>query len=200
MGAEGTFTGQILRANPIHAFNDPADRVVVEVHTEVTFHSTTMTTFGLWQTRQQVQNEQGKILGNAYGMHDIAPWTATDYASELKVIDCGKLTYSQNLKVVLAARAPAVIGAWERTAFLWIPVYVTRSQVQPAPIPPEQPVVLPVTTPVVTPADIYPDETEEAPVEEQEEQEDWWESPWLWVGVAVLGLVALAPKRKAGKG
>ena len=194
MGAEGTFTGQIVQANPINPFNDPADRIVVEVQTEVTFHSTTPTTFGLWQTRQQVQNEQGRILGNAYGMHDIAPWTATDYASELKGIDCGKLTYSQNLKVILAARAPAVTGVWERVAFLWIPVHVTRSQVLPAPIPPEQPVVLPVPTPIPSPT---PTPSPTLPPDDGQDG-DGGESPWLWVGLAALAAVVLAPKRKVG--
>ena len=192
MGAEGTFTGQILGANPINAFNDPADRVVVQVQTETTFHSTTSTMFGAWETRQQVQNEQGRILGMTHGLHSIAPWTATDYASELKGVDCGKLEYSQNLKVILAARAPAVTGLWESLAFLWIPVHVSRSQVQPAPIPPDQPVVLPVRTPVPTPL----------PDGEIPDQAGGEGGPpgWLWVGLAGVAAVVVMAKRKAGRG
>ncbi len=86
---------------------------------------------------------------------------------------------------------PAVTGLWESLAFLWIPVHVTRSQVQPAPIPPDQPDVLPVPTPVPAPA----------PDADLPGQPGRKGGPpgWMWAGLAGVAAVVLT-KRKAGKG
>ena len=101
------FTGIIISAAPVNAVSDPSDRVLLEVVSKTTFNSTAMDRD--WQTRFQVQDELGNILAIAYGLHNIAPWTATDFASEIKQIDVGKLSYSQNVKVILDARTPKLL-------------------------------------------------------------------------------------------
>ena len=187
------FTGIIISAAPVNAVSDPSDRVLLEVVSKTTFNSTAMDRD--WQTRFQVQDELGNILAIAYGLHNIAPWTATDFASEIKQIDVGKLSYSQNVKVVLDARTPAFLGSWQRVAWTWVPVYFTRSPVEPAPIPDTMPYELPVPTPRPAPAPAATPAPTPAPGEAEKPDQGGWDK-WLVPGLIIGGAFLLLPRKK----
>ena len=189
---EDRFGGKIASARPANPFGEPLDRVVLEVATETIFYSSYIT--ASWQTRVQVQNEKGGILAMAYGFHAIAPWTAVDYASEVMQINCGKLSYSQNLKVILSARSPAYTGLWITVAFKWVPVLIARTP-DPAPIPDPEPPELPEPTPV-PPGPVPPGPGPEPPTPTPKPPGPAVEGSWLWIALAGLVAVVLTPRKK----
>ena len=187
---EDWFEGRLGARTQLTLYN-PADRVGVIAHGITTYHSASVT--GSWQTRFFVYNDQGEIVGSAYGFHTIAPWSNIDYADETFLMDCGKFSQSQNVRVELAARVPAYTGLWQAIAEVWIPVYVRASEVEPSPIPdnPENvyPAPEPEPTPIITPTPTPSPSPTPAP---SFTLPDWV----LPVAVAGVALMVLVPKKK----
>ena len=184
------FEGSIEARTQATIYN-PRDNVAVIAHALTTFHSESVWTD--WQTRVLTYSEQGKILGSVYGYHTIAFWSSIDYADEEKLINSGKFSHSQNVRVELAARVPAFQGTWQPVADVWIPVYIIGSDEEPAPVPenPEgvYPAPVPEPTPIITP---NPTPT---PTPEPFNLPDWV----LPVAVAGVALILLLPPKKKGK-
>ncbi len=188
-------SGKITSATPNKQLYQVGDEVWLNVSAYAIYHPDHDWSLW-WNVYYEVKNLRGQIVASEVRSETIAFWTTEDRADHKLSFKCGRFLESDILTVT--AEFQSIGFPWgmgilidDRKVEVWV-----REAAVPVPPPSPTPVV---PMPVPSPSPLPVPSPSPTPPPEGPAAEDA-QSPWLWVGLAALGLVLLAPKGKVGKG